>query len=156
MIALRLVRLIETHSETLAQNLMRKVDTTGKCSDLHKVPRTEMEARAREVYQNLSDWLIHKTESDIEREYRRIGRRRVEQGVHFSHFYWAMIYIKEELYEFLLREGVTESPLDLRAGFELVRLIEQFFERAVLYVALEYELAGAMHPQVRSETTVAD
>lgn len=155
MIALRLVRLIEAHSETLAQNLMRKLDSTEKCSDLRKVPRTEMEARAHEVYQHLSDWLIRKTESDIEREYRHIGRRRVEQGVHFSHFYWAMIYIKEELYDFLLREGITESPLDLRAGFELIRLIEQFFERAVLYVALEYELAGAIHPQVSREATVA-
>ncbi len=144
MIALRLVRLIESHSELLAQNLMRKLDLMDKCSDLNKVPREELEARCREVYQNLTDWLIRKHESDIEREYRRIGRRRVEQGVRFSHFYWAVIAIKEELYDFLNREGVTETPLDLRAGFELIRLIEQFFERAILYVACEYELAGAI------------
>ena len=59
-------------------------------------------------------------------------------------FYWAVIVTKEHLYEFLLREGVTETPLDLHGGFELVRLIEQFFERAILYVAAEYEQAGAL------------
>ena len=142
MIALRLVRLIESHSDTLAQGLMRKLESTPKCADLSRVPRQEMEERCREVYHNLTDWLTHKTESDIEREYRQIGRRRVEQGVRFSHFYWAVVVIKEHLYEFLLREGITETPLDLRAGFELMRLIEQFFERAILYVASEYEQAG--------------
>jgi hypothetical protein len=156
MIALRLVRLIETHSEVLAQNLVRKIDSTERCSDLSKVPREELEARCREVYQNLTDWLIRKHESDIEREYRRIGRRRVEQGVRFSHFYWAIIAIKEDLYDFLNREGVTETPLDLRAGFELIRLIEQFFERAILYAAYEYEQAGGIgHKEFRtSEHTV--
>lgn len=149
MIALRLVRLIETHSESLAHGLMRKLESTTKCSDLSRVPRQEMEERCREVYQHLSEWLIHKTESDIEREYRRIGRRRLEQGVRFSHFYWAVMVIKEYLYEFLLREGITESPLDLRAGFELMRMVEQFFERAILYVASEYEQAGALGEKER-------
>lgn len=144
MIALRLVRLIEAHSETLAHGLMRKLESTPRCSDLSRVPREEMEERCREVYQHLTDWLTHKTEPDIEREYRRIGRRRVEQGVRFSHFYWAVMVIKEYLYEFLLREGITETPLDLRGGFELMRMIEQFFERAILYVAYEYEQAGAL------------
>ena len=150
MIALRLVRLIESHSETLAHGLMHRLEATPKCSDLSKVPREEMEERCREVYQHLSDWLIRKTESDIEREYRRIGRRRVEQGVRFSQFYWAVIVIKEYLYDFLIREGITESPLDLRGGFELVRLIEQFFERAILYVASEYEQAGALASKERT------
>jgi hypothetical protein len=145
------VRLIESHSESLAHELMHKLEVANRCSDLHKVPREEMEERCREVYQHLSDWLIYKTESDIEREYRRIGRRRVEQGVRFSHFYWAVIFIKEELYEFLRREGVTETPLDLHAGFETMRLIEQFFERAILYVALEYEQAGALPRHHRDE-----
>jgi len=144
MIALRLVRLIEAHSESLAHGLMHKLEATPKCSDLSKVPRYEMEERCREVYQHLSDWLIRSTEVDIEREYRRIGRRRLEQGVRFSHFYWAVVIIKEHLWDSLMHEGVTETPLDLRAGFELIRLIEQFFERAIYYVALEYEQAGEL------------
>jgi hypothetical protein len=139
MIALRLVRLIEAHSEELAHGLIEKMERCEKCTDLHRAPRRELESRAHEIYRNLSDWLLTKTEADIERVYRKIGQRRAEQGVHFSHFYWAMIVTKEQLWEFLEREGLHETPIDLRAGMELFHLTEQFFERAIYYAALEYE-----------------
>ncbi len=139
MLALRLVRLIESHSEMLARGLMTRIMVSAKCNDLHKVPEQELEERSREIYRNLSDWLLHKTESDIEHTYRRIGRRRAEQGVSFSQFYWAIIMTKEHLWDFLIQEGVTETPLDLQGSFELIRLTEQFFERAIYFVAEEYE-----------------
>lgn len=139
MIALRLVRLIEHHSTPLAEGLMRKLDASDRCTDLRKVPRHEVEERSREVYQHLSEWLVNKTESDIERTYRQIARRRFEQGVSLSQLYWAMMITKEHLWDYLIHEGATESPLDLRAGFELIRLMERFFESTVYYMSLEYE-----------------
>lgn len=155
MIALRLVRLIEDHSETLAQGLMRKLYACDKCRGFHKVPQNEIEERSREVYKNLSDWLVQKTETDIEREYRRLGRRRAEQGIPFTGMYWALIVTKEHLWDFLIHEGIEETPLDLRAGFELVRLIEQFFERAIYYAALEYEQVGRVEHGTRAESAHA-
>jgi hypothetical protein len=139
MIALRLVRLIEHHSTPLAEGLMRKVEACERCSDLRKVPRHEVEERSREIYQHLSEWLVNKTETDIERLYRNIARRRFEQGVSLSQLYWALVITKEHLWDYLIHEGATESPLDLRAGFELIRLMEQFFETAIYYMSLEYE-----------------
>lgn len=139
MIALRLVRLIEHHSEQLAEGLMRKLESCDKCKDLHKVPRHEVEERSREIYQHLSEWLTNKTELDIEHTYRRIAARRFEQGVALSQLYWAFTVTKEHLWEYLIHEGATESPLELRAGFELIRLMEQFFETAFYYMSLEYD-----------------
>lgn len=139
MIALRLVRLIEQHSTSLAAGLMLKLYASDRCTDLRKVPRDEVEERSREVYQHLSEWLVNKTESDIERTYRQIARRRFEQGVSLSQLYWAMMITKEHLWDYLMHEGATESPLDLRAGFELIRLMERFFESAIYYMSLEYE-----------------
>lgn len=139
MIALRLVRLIEHHSTPLAEGLMRKLDASEKCSDLRKVPRHEVEERSREIYQHLTEWLVNKTETDIERLYRGIARRRFEQGVSLSQLYWAFVITKEHLWDYLIHEGATETPLDLRAGFELIRLMEQFFETAIYYMSLEYE-----------------
>ena len=139
MIALRLVRLIEHHSTPLAEGLMRKLDASDRCSDLRKVPRHEVEERSREIYQHLSEWLVNKTEADIERLYRGIARRRFEQGVSLSQLYWAFVITKEHLWDYLIHEGATETPLDLRAGFELIRLMEQFFETAIYYLSLEYE-----------------
>jgi hypothetical protein len=139
MIALRLVRLIEHHSTPLAEGLMHKLDASDRCSDLRKVPQHEIEERSREIYQHLSEWLVNKTEGDIEQTYRRIARRRFEQGVSLSQLYWAFVITKEHLWDYLIHEGATESPLDLRAGFELIRLMEQFFESAIYYMSVEYE-----------------
>ena len=61
MIALRLVHLIESHSEQLAESLVRKVERSSRTTDLKKVPAKEIRERAREVYRNLSIWLLNKT-----------------------------------------------------------------------------------------------
>src|SRR5512138_3338124 len=139
MIALRLVRLIEDHSDQLAGGLMRRLEVSAKCPDLRKVPKQEVEERSREIYQHLSEWLVNKTEHDIEHTYRHIARRRFEQGIPLSAVYWAFVVTKEHLWDYLIHEGATETPLDLRAGFDLIRMMEQFFEMAIYYISLEYE-----------------
>ncbi|MDT8070965.1 MAG: hypothetical protein ROO76_22620 [Terriglobia bacterium] len=153
MIALRLVRLIEHHSDQLAEEMMRKLEICDKCRELRKVPRAEIEERVREIYRQLSDWLVNKTERDIEHMYRQVARRRFEQGVPLSTVYWAIMTSKENLWDYLVHEGVTENPLELQAGFELIRMMEQFFETAVYYLSLEYEELTA--EAARKRTAVA-
>ncbi len=84
MLAVRLVKLIESHTEQLSRELSEKVWNSPRCSDLHKVPATELEARTREIYRNLSDWLMDKTESQVERRYTELGAARAQQGVAYS------------------------------------------------------------------------
>ena len=69
MLAGRLVRLIEKNSEKLARELSEKVWNSPRCSDLRKVPPDELQARTREIYQNLNNWLMDMTETEIERRY---------------------------------------------------------------------------------------
>lgn len=66
MIALRLVHLIENHSEELAEGLTQRLLSSERTSDLRKVPTHELHHRCHEIYRNLSDWLLNKTEHDIE------------------------------------------------------------------------------------------
>ena len=66
MIATNLVQLIESHSEQLADSAMETFMTSDKCRDLLKVPPDELRSRSQEIYKNLSDWLLEKTEKDIE------------------------------------------------------------------------------------------
>lgn len=140
MIALRLVRLIEAHSDELAHGLIRKFESCRKCEELRNVPRQELENRAREIYHNLGEWLLSKTESDIEDNYTAIARRRADQGVSLSAVLWALILTQDHLWEFIHEEGFANSGIGLHAGFELMQLTNQFFERAMYYVAKEYEL----------------
>ena len=82
MLAIRLVRLIENHSEQLSRELSEKVWNSPRCSDLHKVPATELESRTREIYRNLSDWLLDKTEAEVEmeRRYTELGEARAQRA----------------------------------------------------------------------------
>lgn len=139
MIALRLVRLIESHSEQLAESLGHKLERSTRAADLRRVPAMEIHDRAREVYRNLSDWLLTKTEDDIERVYTPLGRRRAEQGVTLSALCWALMMTEENLWDFLELEGMREKPLEILGGFELLRLLDQFFDQAIYFATLGYE-----------------
>jgi hypothetical protein len=139
MIALRLVRLIESHSEALAESLLHKLERSSRTADLKKVPGQEIRERAREIYHNLSDWLLAKTDDDIEHVYKALGRRRAEQGVSMSALCWALLMTEENLWEFLEMEGMRERPLDILGSLELLRLLDQFFEQAVYFATLGHE-----------------
>ena len=141
MLAVRLVRLIESHSEQLARGLTEKVWNSPKCSDLHKVPADELQARTHEIYRNLSDWLMNKTEAEVERRYTEIGASRARQGVAFSHFVWAITATKEHVRTFVQREGLADSAMELHGELELLHLLDQFFDRALYYAAVGYERA---------------
>ena len=75
MLALRLVRLIEDHSDELAEGLTHRLLSSDRAKALRHVPASELHERCHEVYRHLSDWLLNKTEADIEQA-RGIGRAR--------------------------------------------------------------------------------
>ena len=141
MLAMRLVRLIELHAERLSRDLIHRLEKNPHCSDLRKVPQEELMARSFEIYRNLSDWLLYKTEHELERVYTEVGVRRSRQGVAFSHLLYAITGTKEELWRFLQDEGVVTKPVELFGEMELFRLLDQFFDKALFYLAIGYERA---------------
>ncbi len=140
--AIRLVRLIESHADKLSQGLLRKFQHTAQCADLRRVPAAELTDRSYEIYRNLSDWLTTKTESELEHRYTALGARRAAQGVPLSHVMWAITATKEHLWEFLRDEGFADKPVELFGELELLHRIEQFFDRALYYAAIGYEKAA--------------
>ncbi|MBV8051335.1 MAG: hypothetical protein JOZ80_09115 [Acidobacteriaceae bacterium] len=141
MLAMRLVRLIEAHADHLSQSLTRRLENDPFCSQLRKVPRGELEARSCEIFSHLTDWLLYKTEHDLEQAYREIGVRRARQQVPLSHVLYAINATKEQLWAFLQEEGVVTKPVELFAEMELFRLLDQFFDKAIYYLAEGYESA---------------
>ena len=139
MMAIRLVRLIETHADRLAHGLQHKFQHATHCTDLKKVPAAELKDRSYEIYRNLSDWLTAKSEAEIEHRYTALGARRAAQGVALSHLLWAITATKEHLWEFLRDEGLAEKPAELFGELELLHNIEKFFDRALYYAAVGYE-----------------
>lgn len=141
MIALKLVRLIEANSQELSRGLMEKILSSERTSDYRKVPEMEMRNAVVDIYQHLSDWLLTKTESDIELRYTKLGELRGKQGVALSHFIWAIVLTKEHLWGFLQREALAEHAIELFGELELLRSLDRFFDDALYYAAIGFERA---------------
>jgi hypothetical protein len=141
MIAVRLVRLIERHSDELTDQLLLKFKTSPRTSDLRKVPAQELRNRSYEILRNLSDWLLLKSDADVEIRYRQIGALRASQNVSLAHVCWGIVLTKEHIWNFLQREGFLRGPLEIFGEMELLRLLDQFFDRAICYCAEGYEKA---------------
>lgn len=142
MFPIRLVQLIETHADNLSEGLIQKLKSSERCGELFdKVPADELRRRSCEIYRHLSDWLIAKTESEIEERYVGLGARRAKQGVPFSDFLWAISMTKEHLWEYLQREGLLEEPVDFYGEMQLLQSLERFFDSASYFVSIGYESA---------------
>ena len=141
MIAVRLVRLIEAHSDELADGLLNKLQTSTRTGDLRNVPSAELRERSLEIIGHLSEWLICKSDSDIERRYKEMGFARSAQNVSFADFCWAMVLTKEHIWDFVQRQGFLSGPLEIYGAMELLRMLDRFFERAICYGAEGYEKA---------------
>ena len=141
MLAYRLVRLIETHSDGLAAGLLKKVQTSELAGDYAKVPAQDVERRVYEIYRHLGDWLLGKSEFDIKERYREIGARRAEQQVHLSQLIWVIVLTKENLWEYLKNEAGMERPAEVFGELEMLQLLDQFFDRAIFYACQGYEEA---------------
>jgi hypothetical protein len=136
----RLVRLIETHSDQLARGLLERIENSERCREfIHKVPPEELKQRVYEIYHNLGQWLLKKTERDVEQRYMAIGERRASQGVSLSQVVFAIVATKEHLWEYVTKEAVADRPVELFQELELFQLVEQFFDRAVYFAAIGYE-----------------
>jgi hypothetical protein len=146
LLAYRLVRLIEAHSDQLARNLLENVKDSEKTrAYTNHVPQEELRSRVSEVYKNLGEWLLGKTEADVQHRYEEIGARRAAQGVPLTELISALILTKDTLWEYLLREAVVERPVEVFGELELLQLLDQFFDRAIYYAAAGYEHATSSH-----------
>ena len=133
MLTLKLLRLIEKHSEELVGGLTEQVQLSERTSDFRKIPAAELELAAAEVYRNLGEWLLQKTDEDIGSRFRAIGARRSAEGVGLHQFVWALITSRDHLWHFLQREAFACNVVELYGELELYQMLTQFFDRAVYY-----------------------
>jgi hypothetical protein len=139
MVGTRLVRLVEKHSRELAVGLTAELLKSERTSDFRKIAPEELQRTIAEVYCNLGEWLLRKTERDIEQRFRTLAARRAADGVAIHQFVWAMTISRNHLWHFLREEAFADSVIALYDELELQQLLSQFFDRAVYYGLLGYE-----------------
>ncbi len=143
MLGLKLVHLIEKHSEELAIGLTQELRNSERTSDFKKIPRDELQLAAVQVYRNLEEWLLQKKEDDIGNRFRTIAARRAAQGVRLPQLVWALVLSRNHLWHFLQRERFADNILEVFGELEVLQMLNQFFDRAMYYAILGHEEAVA-------------
>ena len=143
LLAYNLVRLIERHADELADSLAQQVQHSPRTADFcRRVPTQDLKLRVYEIYRDLGDWLLKRTEGEIEHRYREIGMRRAAQGVPFSQLAYAVILTKENLWNFLIKNAGVDRTIEVYGELELLQQLDCFFDRAITYAAAGYEHAA--------------
>lgn len=135
MVALRLVRLIETHSDEIATNLATKIRMSARTMDMQEVPKFELLIFICDLLKHLREWVLSDRKTAIEAHYRDIGARLAAQEVDPAQTCWVLVITKEYLWKFL-QDQALPRPIELYGEIELLWLLSQFFDRA-LYCMLK-------------------
>jgi hypothetical protein len=147
MLGIRLVRLIEMHSEALSRGLAEQIRKSDRTSDFHKIPPKDLRLSASEVYRNLGEWLLQKTEEEIEYRFEAVAARRAAEGIRLHQCVWALMLTRDHLWRFLRQQAFADNIIELHGEMELQQQLNQFFDRAIYYAILGYEKAGAGTPK---------
>jgi len=139
MLALRLVRMIEAHSEELSKRLVQRIRESHYITAYNKLDDDELREVAAEVYTHLGAWLMERTEKDIEGFFSRRAAKRARQGIPLSDFVWALMITKETLWRYVQLNAPMEHAFEVFGELELVQAIDQFFDRAIYYATRAYQ-----------------
>ena len=156
MVGLRLVRLVERHAERLAQGVTEQIRAAERTSDFRRIPAQDLRLAAADVYRNLGEWLLQKTESEIEARFSAIGSRRALEGVGRHQFVWALMLTRDHLWRFLEQEGFADNVVALYGEQELRHMLNQFFDRAIYYGILGYDEARRNADRPKSDLARAE
>lgn len=100
----------------------------------------ELREAVLQVYQNLGEWLMTKTDSDVEVRYKELGARRAAE-VPLHQFLASMLMTKEHLWAYLRREAMSDGALALYGELEFLQALTNFYDRAIYYASVGYSEA---------------
>jgi hypothetical protein len=153
MFSTKLVAMIEDHAEQLTAGLCSELQRHPRTTGYHQFSASELHDRAYDVYRNLGRWVTRGSEREIEARYADLGRRRRQEQIPLSQVLFALILTKEHLLNYVSTSGLADSALDLYQEMELIRVVTQFFDRAIYHTVQGYEAAeDAQRPaQLRTQ-----
>jgi hypothetical protein len=136
-----LMRLIETNANELTDKVISALRTNPRTAFLHEMSEAELKRRGFDLYHNLGRWLAEKSEAEIEATYRENGRRRFREGVPLSELIYALILMKQYLWDFIRKNDLPETATNLYGEEQLEMMVGQFFDKALYHAVRGYEEA---------------
>jgi hypothetical protein len=141
--ALKLVQHVKANADRTTEGLIRKIRRSNRCADLLlNVPAEEHKRDALGMCLDLTDWLATETDSIVDESYVALGVRRAQQGIPFNQVLWAVCIARDYLWEYIQQECLLDEPVEFWGGVNLLRSVNQFFDRALYFTLAGYQKAG--------------
>ena len=141
MLSLKLVHLIEEHINGLTDAIVAKLHSAPKTRGLQKVPAPELRCRIHETLCDFHTWLLTNADRSIAERYRDLGRRHAAREVALPDVCWAIVLMKEQLWEFVEEQALHTTSVEIHAELELMRVLDLFFDCVICHMVEGYEEA---------------
>jgi hypothetical protein len=136
----RLVRLIQDHSDGIADALLDRVRNHPDLTVLAKRSQRELHDWCAEQVTYLNASLLAKGE-ELKPRYESFGRARFSESIPLHEAVLRFFLLKDTIIELVHTQALPMTALDLYAEEELEQRICRFFDAAVYHVVCGYEEA---------------
>lgn len=141
MLSSKLVQLIESNWEEIANRLIGAVRKESDLPSLNRKSDAEMREWCRNILQDLDYLLSGTKQQEVERRFQVLGRRRYEEQIPLHEAVLRFHILKNKIIGFVHEQGFPMSAMHLYAEEELELRIGRFFDACVYNVVRGYEAA---------------
>jgi hypothetical protein len=150
MLSIRLVQLIESHSEEIAKRVILSI---RKHPDLqHLAGRSDAELRdwCHQIVANLSFLLSASKDDEVKRRFQVMGRLRFEENVPLHEAVLRLHILKDKIVGFVHEQGFPMTAMHLYSEEELEQRMGRFFDACVYHIIRGYEDAMQVAERMRA------
>jgi len=134
-----LMKQIETHAEQLSEQVIQAVRTSPRTRVMGQLSEEELKARFFDFFRNFGRWISEKNEDEIEATYGEVGRRRCREGMPLNDLVYALILVKQHLWDYVVKHVMPTSEGNLYQEELLGEMLGKFFDRALYHTIRGYE-----------------
>lgn len=141
MLSTKLVQLIESNWEEIADRVVRAVKKHPDLANLASRPDLELREWCREMLQNLGFLLSATKDEELQRRFEVLGKVRFEENIPLHEAVLRVHLLKDKVIGFIHEQGFPMSAMQLYAEEELEHRLSRLFDACVYYLVRGYENA---------------
>ncbi|MDZ7764592.1 MAG: RsbRD N-terminal domain-containing protein [Melioribacteraceae bacterium] len=152
------IRLVEDHADQLTRKWSTEVRNNPSTPGYKKIPEHQLNERVYDVFKRLGDYLLQ-DEPDFKKtaeHFIKLGRERAKEGMKVSEVIYALILERVVIWNFIVEEGIISSTLDLHEALGFYMRINNFFDKAVYFIAKGFENVHLSEVEVNRESEVVN
>ena len=141
MISGRLVHVIETHGDQIANRVIAQIRREPEMMHIRALLDSELREWGRDLLQNLGHWLTAGNEEDLAHRYERLGRLRCEEDIPLDESVRGLCLIRQKMLDYVEEQIGSNNSVELYAEEQLERRLGHFFDLLTIHLVRGYERA---------------